>query len=184
MTATNGPKMDLHAFEALLDAFGSDRSRWPGMKRVQADALLAESADARRALSEAQALDRLLAHADAEDDVEPADLNLVDRIVARAAATPRLAVSGPATTGAKTPPVARLPASAASRSQVRLTRGADLWRNVSLVAASLIAGLYIGQSQLSLYAVPALESITGQTLTDTISARSLPEITVDIGDDE
>lgn len=60
--------MQLTRFQDLLDARGPDLARWPEADREDAEALLAQSDQARAALAEAEALDRAMA----ELPVEPA----------------------------------------------------------------------------------------------------------------
>lgn len=52
--------MKLERFTELLAAYGGSLGRWPENERKGAEALLAESSDARAALAEAGRLDRLL----------------------------------------------------------------------------------------------------------------------------
>ena len=58
---TELPKtMDLQVFIALLDAAGSNKTLWPAEVRVNAEQLLAHSAQARAELQAAQVLDQLV----------------------------------------------------------------------------------------------------------------------------
>ncbi|NNG03651.1 MAG: hypothetical protein HKM95_06060, partial [Inquilinus sp.] len=52
--------MHVNRFQTLLDAHGPDIARWPPEMRAEAEALLAVSEQARRALAEARLLDRAL----------------------------------------------------------------------------------------------------------------------------
>ena len=52
--------MNSDRFEALLEAKGDDLATWPEAERRAAERLLAESPEARAALTQAQALDELL----------------------------------------------------------------------------------------------------------------------------
>ena len=52
--------MNSDRFEALLEAKGADLATWPEAERRAAERLLAESPEARAALTRAQALDELL----------------------------------------------------------------------------------------------------------------------------
>ncbi len=52
--------MNSDRFEALLEAKGADLATWPEAERRAAERLLAESPEARAALTQAQALDELL----------------------------------------------------------------------------------------------------------------------------
>ena len=155
MTNANTCTMTLPEFEQLLDVYGGDRTRWPLNARAGAAARLASDAEARLLLAEAVALDTVLAHAP-EPDVA-ATTALADRIVAATRRAPRLVAS----TEQAAPRV-----SAASKA--RVAPGGtqhDLWRGAALVAASLLIGIFVGQSQFGAGAVPALEELTGVSLT-------------------
>lgn len=61
---TEPPKaMDLQAFIVLLDTVGSNKTLWPAEERVNAEQLLARSAQARAELRAAQVLDQLVSAA-------------------------------------------------------------------------------------------------------------------------
>jgi predicted phage tail protein len=70
--------MRLEEFEAALATYGSHLARWPQTTAEAAGALLARDAGARRLLSEAETLDRLLAATVAP---QPVDAALIGRIV-------------------------------------------------------------------------------------------------------
>jgi len=53
-------KIDLTALEAILDIYGSDRSRWPQSSRPALENFIDENKEAHRLLKEAQALDRVM----------------------------------------------------------------------------------------------------------------------------
>lgn len=132
-------KWDIEGFAALLDAYGADRERWPMAQRDRFDALLRDSAAARRLLEEAAALDRLLEMAgQTEPRLRSADLT--DRIVARALKTKPPAVGERPARG-----VIDLQARRPSPPSVgkRMHKPVD-WRTAALLAASLLSGLYIG----------------------------------------
>jgi hypothetical protein len=67
-------------FEAALDRYGGDLSRWPPMLRADAETLVGTDGEAAAALRAARRLDALLAEATAPATVDAA---LVGRIVAR-----------------------------------------------------------------------------------------------------
>jgi hypothetical protein len=71
--------MDIAEFEDLLDRLGDDVSRWPESQRRAAEALVAESAEARALLAEAAMLRGALSSRPVR-----APAGLADRIVARA----------------------------------------------------------------------------------------------------
>lgn len=52
--------MRMSRFERLLDAHGADLSRWPDADRAAGERLLAESAEARALVADAERLDRML----------------------------------------------------------------------------------------------------------------------------
>jgi hypothetical protein len=61
MTAmTDTQDTELNAFLALLDTVGADRARWPTGAEARFAALIATNPHAHRALTEAQALERML----------------------------------------------------------------------------------------------------------------------------
>ncbi len=153
MTSKDVTPLDLRQLDDLLDCYGSDATRWPADKRAAATSLLATSAEARRALAEAEAFDRLLAKA---PSIERAgDAALVDRIVSAAMRTPRdsggqgggIVVPfkprpgrAAATTNGKGPVLAARPA--------RAERGLP-WRAAAALAASLVCGVLVGTFDLA-----------------------------------
>lgn len=80
MTGTSTEREALARFEALLDAYGAERRRWPAERRGAAEALLARSAEARALHAAAARLDALIDTA----AVEPAPAHLVGRVIAAA----------------------------------------------------------------------------------------------------
>jgi hypothetical protein len=71
--------MDVTEFEDLIDRLGEDLSLWPDDRRLPAEALLEQSADARTLLDQARALRSALAAPPVR-----APAGLADRIVAAA----------------------------------------------------------------------------------------------------
>jgi hypothetical protein len=184
MTTTHTTMMDLGALEALLDAYGSDRARWPGLKRVAAENLIATDKGAQRLLAEAIAFDRVLAIvAVREDEPMANEQALLDRIVQKAGLTPRLTTSIGASTVIQNASAHPSPALHRSKPR-RVAPSQDLWRNAALVAASLILGVYVGQTQLSAYAVPALEEFASRAIGSETRDLALAEAAIDVGDDE
>lgn len=136
-------KKGMALLEDVLDAYGGDRTRWPAPVRLELSQLLSASPEAQARLAEAAALDRLL-------DLAPtvsADRTtvLAERIMAQAARTPRMAASHAG-------PVAR-------------PRPAPVWKRhaagISALAASLVIGLFAGQSQTMAPAVTEIASVVG-----------------------
>jgi hypothetical protein len=129
---------ELQDFSAVLDAYGGDPARWPAGSARRFAALLARSPDARRLQGEAVALDTLISRAEAAPSplsTSARRTSLTDRIVAQATASAR-----PADNVIQLPPRTRMPAAQAQRS----IRHSPVWRAGALLAASLVAGLYIG----------------------------------------
>jgi len=128
---------ELQDFSAVLDAYGGDPARWPAGSEHRFAALLARSSDARRLQAEAAALDSLISRAEAAPSPLSASArtSLTDRIVAQATASAR-----PADNVIKLPARTRMPAAQPQRS----IRHSPVWRAGALLAASLVAGLYIG----------------------------------------
>ena len=58
--------MDRERFNHLLEAYGGDFRRWPAEEGAGAAVYVAQNAEAAAALKDAQALDRVLDHASAE----------------------------------------------------------------------------------------------------------------------
>jgi hypothetical protein len=172
MTSRTGSTMTLAAFEHLLDVYGADRTRWPLAERAGAASLLLSNASARRRLMEAAALDDLLQRIPdpSEGDVQV----LTDRILAAA------------TQGLSKPAIyvphqhlniAQAPAPQFYRSQT--------WRAASLLAASLIVGAFLGQSQLGAHALPAVEQLTGIVLPGSSAQQlALADLRFDSSDED
>ncbi|MEZ5851459.1 MAG: hypothetical protein R3D68_12510 [Hyphomicrobiaceae bacterium] len=153
MTRQDVTPLELHQLDDLLDCYGADAERWPAGKRAAAEALLATSAQARRALADAAALDRLLAKAPAVQ--RSADAALVDRIVAAAMSEPRehasetgdgVVVPFKPRTGVVLPQAAV--ARRAGSSPSRVERGLP-WRAAAALAASLLCGVLVGTFDLA-----------------------------------
>lgn len=125
----------LEGLQRLLDVYGADRSRWPARERLRYVPLLAESAEARRLMAEARALDALLDEAPAPDN---ADLEaLAARIMVAAGAAPE-ARGSTVTAFRPRGQVTRVP-----RSEGRFG-----WAAAALLAASLILGVFAGTAGL------------------------------------
>jgi hypothetical protein len=128
---------ELQAFSSVLDAYGGDPARWPAGSEARFTPLLARNEAARRLQAEAVALDLLISHAETAPAPmsKSARTSLTDRIVARATAPAR-----PVDNVVPLPTRTRPPAKPAPRS----IRQSPLWQAGALLAASLVAGLYIG----------------------------------------
>lgn len=141
----NTRAQDLDALESLLEVYGADRTRWPARERLRFAGFISEDADARRLISEAAALDRLLDSAPrVSEDREHA---LKERIVAAALRTsePRFAVVAAGGQGEanELPAWKRRPAltSMLKRLPVR-----SEWPAAAVLAASLVLGVMLGSA--------------------------------------
>lgn len=147
MTKNQDKPLTVAAFQDLIDAFGANADRWPAGRRSCAEALLAESPAARVALAEALALDAVLDATPASS--APSSVDLVDRIVARAAAL------GEAAQQRTMAPTNVIPMPA-KRSEYVSHTGAPMsparsgvWRTATALAASLVTGLLVGSFDLA-----------------------------------
>ncbi len=137
---------DLEALQTALDTYGADRTRWPAPLRLRFASLIASNADAQRRLAEADAFGRLL------DLASPSEDESADKV--RAAVFAHLKGHGVpvvAPVAGVVVPMARRASPPASRS---------LWREASLLAASLMLGVIAG---LSGTLDPAQQAIAGIT---------------------
>ena len=164
--------MTLREFEHLLDVYGADRTRWPLAARVSAAARLTTDGEARRLLREAEALDAVLLRTSEPDDADVA--RLTDRIVAAARTAPRLAATSQTSTPPQVHPSGRLGGN-----------GRDLMRRgAALLAASLMMGIFIGQSQLGARAVPAREELTGIGSSASADRLAMLDLHIDAVDED
>lgn len=131
----------LDELERLLDAYGADQERWPQDVRARFAPVLSDRRAA-RLLSEAAALDRVLAHAPLPDPARRAAL--ADRILAEARASrgdeagrqPGTVIAWPGSRRART-------SAPVSGSELRPS-----WKAAALLAASLALGIFIGALDL------------------------------------
>jgi hypothetical protein len=134
----------LALLEATLETYGADRTRWPAERRHQLSGLDASNAEARRLISEAQTLDRLLDMAPSMSEERRQALS--DRIVTVAKTTPRIVP----------PSVVRVPSRKFKPPRVR-----EQFATVVALAASLVLGMLAGSQQPAVRAMQELASITG-----------------------
>ncbi len=160
MMSNKSTKRDIEALTQLIERFGADRTRWPAPERLRFAGLLASDGEARRLLREAEAFDRLLDMAPRVS--APRQAALADRIVAKALAEPRVARGGgPALSGAPAgaahrPPEIELGAgnvtsmgeARAARRPMRPMLERSSWPAAALLAASLVLGLFAGNTGL------------------------------------
>jgi len=152
--------MDLAAFEAMLEACGADRERWPAGLRQGADALLAENSGARGLLREARALDRLLDRASTE--AGGGNAALIARILAeaesgRAPAPTRGPESNVVRLPVRRPAVPAQPAVAAATLRQRAGR----WQIAAVLALALLTGVAVGTLDQLQGPVGGLNAIVG-----------------------
>lgn len=139
---------DLTALEEHLEIHGSRIERWPDAARRRFDLLLKENARARELLAETRALDDLLDRAPLPDARRMADLT--ERIAALAKAEGREQRTAA--------PVIDLTA----RRQARRPPVTPMrWKVASALAASLLAGIYLGSSPPVSTAVESVASLVG-----------------------
>ncbi len=167
MSPRTSSPMTVSEFSLLVDVYGADRTRWPLNARASAGSLLAVDAEARKLLAEAEALAAVLSRA---SDVGVSNLvELSGRIVANrgdqlgALAGKSNASNFSATSARRGQPVRQ-----------------DLWPGAALLAASLMVGVLLGQSQLGARAIPAMDIISEITGTgDRLAALDLQNDTID-----
>lgn len=135
MTSNKNAQSDLDALHLVLDTYGADQSRWPDGAATQFASLLQGDDRARKALTEARALDALLDRAPTVGQAGAAALT--DRIMRQVTAS---ADRSSARTGENVVPIPtrRLPA----RPQTGVIRGR--WQTAAVLAASLLAGVFAG----------------------------------------
>ncbi len=152
---------DLEALQTALDTYGADRTRWPAPLRLRFASLIASNADAQRRLAEADAFGRLL------DLASPSEDESADKV--RAAVFAHLKGHGaPAVVPGVVVPMSRRASPPASRL---------LWREVSLLAASLMLGVVAG---LSGTLDPAQQAIAGITSSNSDADPDIGDVALGI----
>ncbi len=134
----------------LLSVYGADRSRWPSDERTRIEADLAgqgaESAALRATLREARALDRLLAHAPLVSGLK------ADALTARIMQAVTAEVVGDPAAANRVVPFVRGPAKPGLATNKALVMapvrrpGFATWSAAALLAASLVVGIFTGDS--------------------------------------
>lgn len=136
-------KTGLDLLQDVLDAYGGDRTRWPAHARLELSQLLSMSPEARKMLTEAQALDRLLDLAPSLPKDRVAALSA--RILAEASHSPRVVVN---TAAARLrPPV--------------MTQWRRFSAGAAALAASLMIGVLAGQSSTLAPAMSEIANVAG-----------------------
>ena len=175
MTSKTPSPLSFAEFERLLDVYGSDRTRWPLGRRAAAGGLLVSDVNARRLLAETVALDTVLARA--QPLAETPAPGLADRIMAAVEAEklPRARPSG-----VLLPVKVSLRRASSEVSTLRV--GSTTFQGVALLAASLMIGVFVGQSAIGERAVPALTALAGISVTADQSGAI--DLHTDAGDDD
>ena len=159
MTKATGARLTRDEFRRALEAHGADRLRWPIEVRAGAAGLLASDPAAARLYAEAEALEMVLDHAPrVAAERMPA---LVDRIMAAAERTPRVAAVN---SGARKPVEASTPVAPAwpgLAGRLKVGRSFGGGGGGAVLAASLVFGLLVGGTGITHPAISALEELTG-----------------------
>ncbi len=119
----------------LLAAYGADRSRWPEQDRAQFSDTDAEDAGLSDEIDEARALDKILSRATPALPTAEAASRMAAAIEAQV--TPSAESNVVALSGQADPQRNRAP-----------RFGSSLWPDAVLIAASLIIGIALGQSDI------------------------------------
>lgn len=163
----------------LLDTWSGNPARWPPRTRARIAALSATVPEASALLAQAHALDRLLdAAREAPARVSPARMPaLTDRIMAAA-----LAESPPARPAIATAPQPTSDNVVAFRSKPphRPVPNRD-WQTAGLIAACLMAGIYLGGS---LNLTPMLQELAEAAGMSTIIDPVIAAMGEDLNDEE
>ena len=150
MNARDERKALIEALSRTLDAYGSDAARWPKGAADRFRTLIAEDPEARALLAEAHALERVLDRAPLPDSDRVHAL--ADRIVAAAMAK-QPATGRHAAGGGR---VIALPARIRDIRRAAAAADRTVWQTAALLAACLVAGIYIGSSPL---VTPVLQDV-------------------------
>ena len=176
MTTSNEFETPRAELAHLLDTWGNDRTRWPLRVRARIATLSTIVPEAHTLLAEAQALDRLLdAVRDTPAEVTPARSSaLTDRIMAAAL------VSQPALTSppSEAPSAAVVDFRPKTKPRPVFARG---WQAASLIAASLMAGIYLGGS---LNLTPVLQELAEAAGMPAVIDPAIASIGDDLDDEE
>jgi hypothetical protein len=173
MTGLGNSNMTYADLERLLEVYGSDRTRWPVEARASAGQLVARDAAARRLLAEMEALDRILERAPLPSLAREAAL--AERVAAAAQRSPRMvphaegvkafvtvdSTRRPVKPFARTGQVIGLPL---ARTRLPAFAASRLGGAASVLAASLLVGIFIGMSSLPPSVAGPIEQATGLTL--------------------
>jgi hypothetical protein len=155
---------EIEAFERVLDAYGGDEARWPAEARRRFRSLPDRDARAKSLLAEARALEKVLDHAPlpSRQRIEALRVRILDA-AQRAPAVPRPAL--------RRESLLYRPRRALERVRGMLRQaphGAGLsysdrqagWKVATVLAASLVAGVFIGRAQPVSLAIQSLAERT------------------------
>jgi hypothetical protein len=143
MTNSTRGHADLAALERVLEAFGTAPARWPADQKTALAALVEGDPQARQLVAEARALELALDRAPVPD--RDAEARVLDRVMAVVNSRSAQAAAKPATGNARAN-VVDLALRRAARGAAPQVRNRNVWRAVSLMAAALLLGIYLGVS--------------------------------------
>jgi hypothetical protein len=177
MTTNNEFETRRAELALLIDTWGGAPARWPPSVRARIAALSTTVPVARELLAEATALDRLLDAASAAPaPVAPAQASaLTDRIMAAAMAQPQPALALASAEKSDGNIVAFRP-----KPQPRPVTISS-WPTAGLIAASLMAGIYLGGS---LNLTPMLQELAEAAGLSTVIDPAIAAIGDDLNDEE
>jgi hypothetical protein len=119
----------LQRLQAVLDACGADRSRWPEGERAALEAFVAQNAEAQALVNREAAFDRLLAHA-------PGQVSVASSQRARASLFAELEAEDRPTTESNVVAMGK------PRTDQRPRASFGLWRDLAVMAAALLIGFF------------------------------------------
>ncbi len=179
MTTSNEFETRRAELADLIDGWGGNPARWPPRVRARIATLSVTVPEAPALLAEAQELDRLLdTTSGIEAPLSPARSSvLTDRIIAAA-----MAEQIPAMASAATTPLQSSDNIVAFRPKPQppplAMRG---WQTAGLIAASLMAGIYLGDS---LNLTPVLQELAEAAGMSTIIDPAISAMGDDLNDEE
>jgi anti-sigma factor RsiW len=149
MTSDDKRWADLTALERVLEVYGSNEERWPAAERARLGAVIQTDRKATAMLAQVRALDRVLAYAPRPSAAS--EQALADRIVQAAVADTARRAAPAGSNVIAWPERGR--AAVPARTPVRAA-----WPAAALLAASLVAGVFVGFSG---QATPAMQAVAG-----------------------
>ena len=152
----------LQRLQAVLDAFGADRNRWPEGERAALDAFVAQNADAQDLVAREASFDRLLALA-------PGEVSVACSQRARASLFAEIEAGDRPTTKN------HVVAMGKPRADQRPRASFGWWRDLAVMAAALLIGFFTVAGGLLDGSVfdPAQLMATGAGDADDVSAIAL-----------